>query len=693
MLQANPPMPAEPEINRRSYFPAGLRTFRRIKLSLVAAFVAGLAMTLVMLSGMTDLPEQRLSDAWFSAGNIAPSGRIVLVTFDHSAARYATTNRVSHRDLAELLLKLDTAGASHILIDFSLSEQTNEADDRYLERALMQLGRKVGLTALAVPSVNQQGWRRTAPLDRFARPVTKTTSDLALDNDGELRNFGIDNSGLRKLISGPAWLNDVRKDDYAAADRNDFRIDFGIDLRRIPRVDAVAALQGNFMGAELSGAKVIIAGFSPPTGGGYRVPRYGELTHAEITALAAETLALGRDLRTVPRTASTLGLIALAALMGLLCAGRAPRTGASFCSGVALFALGLGAGLQTLIGLMAPSAGVVAAVLAGFASAQVVVHPALQRVRHAVWTVLANIDIGLARALESTSDGLLIFDREGRLLSINSSARQLLAVEPKGSPDGISLAAMLGPQADAVMSAVRDRQNRRVRTMIRKNGVERHLEFAVNAIPGGGADGGIATVRDVTEQHAQLEALKFIATRDPLTGLANRRAFEKAAKSARGTIGAPLALFICDLDGFKPVNDTWGHHAGDAILREIGNRLVAEAPAHAVVARLGGDEFGVLIAHSSEALAIETARRLVSRIRQPVEINSERITVGVSIGIALDTERQDIHVLMECADAAMYEAKRAGCGYELWRPKQLPNAAAQPTLKSAEIDGLSSRAG
>jgi diguanylate cyclase (GGDEF)-like protein/PAS domain S-box-containing protein len=297
-------------------------------------------------------------------------------------------------------------------------------------------------------------------------------------------------------------------------------------------------------------------------------------------------------------------------------------------------------------------------------------------------TVLANIDIRQARALESTSDGLLIFDREGALLSINSAARQLLGVERKGSPDGLSLVATLGPQADAIMSAVRDRQNRRVRAMIRRNGVERHLEFAVNAVPGGGSDGGVATVRDVTEQHAQLETLKFMATRDPLTGLANRRAFEQAAKSARATTEAPLALFICDLDGFKPVNDTWGHHAGDAILREIGSRLVAEVPAHAVVARLGGDEFAIVIPRSSEALATEAARRLVYRIRQPVDINGERIQVGVSIGIALGADHQDIHALMERADAAMYKAKRARCGYELWRPKQLPNAAAQPTLRA-----------
>ena len=112
-------------------------------------------MAVVLLTGMTDGAEQRLSDAWFAAGNIKPSGRTVLVTFNHRAARYARTNQVPHGDLAEILLRLDAAGVSRILIEFGLSDQANEADDRLLERVLTELGPKVALPAIAVLSANQ----------------------------------------------------------------------------------------------------------------------------------------------------------------------------------------------------------------------------------------------------------------------------------------------------------------------------------------------------------------------------------------------------------------------------------------------------------------------------------------------------------------------------------------------------------
>jgi len=685
-------MPAEPESNNQSHFPLGLQAIGRIKPSQIATVAAAFAMTVVLLTGMLDGAEQRLSDAWFAASHRAPSGRTVLVTFDHHAARYASTNRVPHRDLAELLLKLDAAGASHILIEFGFAEQTNEADDKLLERVLTQLGPKVGLPAIAVLSVNQMSWRRTAPLDRFGRHVTLTASDLALDSDGSIRKFGIQDSGLRYLISAPAWLTAATKEDSDRSGRSAFRIDFGIDLREIRQFDAVSILQGDHPGMSLPGANVIVAGFTPPTGGKFRVPRYGELTSPQITALAAETMALGRELRSIPRSTYVVGLIVLAALMAFWCVHFSAPIGAGLCAGITLGALGLGAWLQTFVGLTTPSAGTVAASLIGYGAAQVIVHPAFQRVRHAVMMVLANIDIHLARALENTSDGMLTFDREGTLLSINGAARQLFGIG--GSKlDECSLTSMLGLQARAVMSAVRDPQQRRVRTVIRQNGIERHLELAVSAVPGDGPSIGVATVRDVTEQHAQFETMRLIATRDPLTGLANRRAFEQAFKSARADSEASLALFICDLDGFKPVNDTWGHQTGDALLREIANRLVAQAGSAALVARLGGDEFGILMPRSTEALAAEAAKRMIGAIGRPFEIDGKCVHVGVSIGIALGASHQDVQALMECADAAMYDAKRVRSGCAFWRGKPVPHATAQPISKSPGIGRLYSQVG
>ena len=244
------------------------------------------------------------------------------------------------------------------------------------------------------------------------------------------------------------------------------------------------------------------------------------------------------------------------------------------------------------------------------------------------------------------------------------AARQLFGIEGTGDLDEYSLSSMLGLQARALMVPVCDQQHRRVRTIIRKNGIERHLELSVGAVPGDETTIGVATVRDITEQHAKFESMRLMATRDPLTGLANRRAFEQAAKNTRPG-EAPLALFICDLDGFKPVNDTLGHQAGDALLQEIARRMVAQAGSHAVVARLGGDEFGIVIPRSTEAHAAEAAQRMLVAIGRPFEINGNPVHVGVSIGIALSANDQDFQLLMQYADAAMYEAKRSRSGYAI----------------------------
>ena len=349
---------------------------------------------------------------------------------------------------------------------------------------------------------------------------------------------------------------------------------------------------------------------------------------------------------------------------------------AGLCAGLALCALGLGAGLQTLIGLNVPSAGAVAASLIGYGAAQVSVHPIFLRIRRAVMTVLANVDIHLARALENASDGLLTFDHEGKLLSINAAARQLFGIAADANLNEYSLTSILGLQARLVMAAVRDPQQTRIRTITCKNGGERHLELAVGAVPGQGTSIGVATVRDVTEQHAKFESMRLIASRDPLTGLANRRAFEQTLKNARAS-ESPLALFICDLDGFKPVNDTWGHQAGDALLQEIANRMVAQAGSDAMVARLGGDEFGILIPRTTAGRAAQAAKRLLAAIGRPYEIKGHAIHVGVSIGIASSTSPQDFQLLMQRADAAMYDAKRAHSGYGFWHAELVPHAATQ----------------
>ncbi len=176
----------------------------------------------------------------------------------------------------------------------------------------------------------------------------------------------------------------------------------------------------------------------------------------------------------------------------------------------------------------------------------------------------------------------------------------------------------------------------------------------------------------ITEDSKRLKLnallLEHQALHDKLTELPNRNLLEDRLQqgilsSARG--GKPLALLIMDLDGFKDVNDSLGHHAGDDLLKQIGQRLQVTLRKTDTVARLGGDEFGVLLHSVDAAQAEQAARKLLEVLEAPFQSNGHCLKVGVSIGIALFPEHgANASDLMRHADVAMYAAKHAktGCG-------------------------------
>jgi diguanylate cyclase (GGDEF)-like protein len=160
------------------------------------------------------------------------------------------------------------------------------------------------------------------------------------------------------------------------------------------------------------------------------------------------------------------------------------------------------------------------------------------------------------------------------------------------------------------------------------------------------------------------------ALHDTLTALPNRVLFRRSIEhdlEARRCV----AVMLLDLDHFKEINDTLGHHAGDRLLREVAGRLRAVLHSPATVARLGGDEFGVLVpdvARSVEAGAI--AQRLLARLREPFSIDGLTIEVDASIGIACAPEHGSaVEQLMQRADIAMYAAKEGGRGHMVFEPQ------------------------
>ncbi|MEV4706326.1 GGDEF domain-containing protein [Actinoplanes sp. NPDC049316] len=173
--------------------------------------------------------------------------------------------------------------------------------------------------------------------------------------------------------------------------------------------------------------------------------------------------------------------------------------------------------------------------------------------------------------------------------------------------------------------------------------------------------------------------LAFHATHDELTGLHNRRHMAAEIDRAladldRGVLDE-VTVLLCDLDGFKPVNDRYGHPAGDAVLREVASRLTAAVRAEDVVGRLGGDEFLILCRGAAGLDAGELRHRITAAVREPIAVLGATVSVGVTTGVAQARPGRcaDRDMLIGIADAAMYAGKTRRRDEARERPTRLPS--------------------
>ena len=198
------------------------------------------------------------------------------------------------------------------------------------------------------------------------------------------------------------------------------------------------------------------------------------------------------------------------------------------------------------------------------------------------------------------------------------------------------------------------------------------------------------------ESNARLQAaneeLQQQAFADPLTGLPNRLLFEdRLAQATRrlersnheGVVERMAVLFV-DLDGFKPINDSFGHAVGDVVIRKAASRLRDEARDCDTVARVGGDEFLILLNDvADDEACIAVARRVLASLSQPFEASGRRIEISCSIGIVVHPGPGERHKIVANADAAMYAAKRAGGScYALFEPHMVSDVSEQLELQN-----------
>ncbi|MGV8989607.1 MAG: EAL and GGDEF domain-containing protein [Cypionkella sp.] len=269
----------------------------------------------------------------------------------------------------------------------------------------------------------------------------------------------------------------------------------------------------------------------------------------------------------------------------------------------------------------------------------------------------------LGTVLESTTDSVVIIDKDWRISFLNPRAAEMIS-------QGRELVGMSIWHALPSDSGTRFEQQ--IRSAVARQEAVRFEEFEpplgiwleVHAFPS--ADGLSIFFRDVSQRREAQEQLLYISLHDSLTGLSNRTMLQGQLVSAleRTDSQAQTALLILDLDEFKQVNDSWGHPAGDRLLAEAADRLRACVRDTDQIARLGGDEFAIIqtgVRRAEDIIGL--ANRIIAVLNEPFYLDDRAITVGVSIGIAIASEAgTKAQNIMKDADAALYRAKEEGRG-------------------------------
>jgi len=301
--------------------------------------------------------------------------------------------------------------------------------------------------------------------------------------------------------------------------------------------------------------------------------------------------------------------------------------------------------------------------------------------------------------IQGMRDAVVVVNGGGRILDANKAATALLA--PSGEAlEGRAIKTLCDGRGEwrTICRQLPSLSESRSFEMALPNGNDGPRWVDVLASTLGSAArprGCILVMRDVTERRLMEEELLHRALHDHLTGLPNRamlleRIADLLAQSRRS--GGSVALLMLDLDHFKEINDTFGHHVGDQLLCVIGQRLRAELRSSDLVARLGGDEFAVMLPRCDAAAAMSAAAKLREAVTQPVVLLRHQVSVAASIGVAVGPrDGGSASTLMQRADVALYLAKERPEGIAQYEASLDPNSPARLVqlnkLRSAIAEG------
>jgi diguanylate cyclase (GGDEF)-like protein/PAS domain S-box-containing protein len=573
---------------------------------------------------------------------------------------------------AEIIDKLLAAGAARIAFDIDFSSVSNPGSDAALAQALERAGDKVTFAAFrqkrqssaGAQSGATRGTLLTLPLPEFRDHVSLASVNVIPDADGIVRRAHTsdpwDNGTMPSLAARLAGVGNGAP--------QSFFVDFGIRPATIPQISYADVLSGRYRPEQFAGKTVLVGGTAAQLGDYLAVPHWGVLPGVKVMALAFQSLIQGRALKPVNPLGVAAGAFALILAFGSACAWWNWRRSLAGAGAIWLLALGgavvahaLGYVLDTSLVILGSGFCFVAGVVSKSNWQALTLLAQGREIRHK--------DVMMRGVVSNSFDAILVLDDRGTVTEANPAALQMFGYEGAGLggrsiTDLVPSARNILPR-NSMTVAPRPEGTRDEMVARRADGSHFPVEIALREMTTDDGAWLIAFVRDITERRRHETELEHQALHDALTGLPNRnhlyRRLRELLREACQTKD-PFALMILDLDRFKEINDTLGHHTGDELLRQIAARLQKPLRRTDLIARLGGDEFAILISPLTSRDSIDAvASRLHQALDAPVVCSGLNLSVGASIGASIFPDHGgDASDLIQRADIAMYVAKSSG---------------------------------
>jgi diguanylate cyclase len=646
-----------------------------------------LAATAVHALGLLEFIERPLQDLRFQIVQRRARQDVVVVALDSKSMRSLEAWPGLRSLYAAALHGLVRAGARSIALVADLTAPSTQKEDQALEVALDVAGGDVVLPAIQIPDPagsTGNGGAVLPPLPLFRARSVLASSAVAPDGDGLIRRYPMQHEFAGKATPSVA----AAMFGIVSPSRRSFYVDLGIRPDSVVQISLADVVSGRFDPSRVARKAVIVGVTAPEMAGAVAVAPGRSLPPVIVHALALESLARGRALY---RTGSLVVFLVALAFGWLL---YVPLVRSSLGKGLAM-------ALAVSVGLFATSA-VVQAVFPVILD----VSPwilvtfglyGLTLIRRSEQRT-AQIRLAGARArraervmahvVANSFDAVIVVAEDGKIAEFNGAAERMFEY-PASAAVGVCAADLIRPAGEEPDSAPATDlfvPGTGVREAVgwRRDGSQFPVELRVSEFIGDSGRSRVGILRDITERKTHERALEHQARHDSLTGLPNRVMLRERVVQALNHAqrhGSTVAFLILDLDRFKEINDTLGHHVGDMLLQQIGERLGGALRQSDTIARMGGDEFAALLPGADAATAREIAKRLIASLAQPFEVQGLSLQVEASVGIAMfPADGKDASDVIQRADVAMYVAKRKRIGIAVYEMGQDYNSVRHLTL-------------